>query len=65
LRLGHADDYGIGDETGTWRVCSNVGRASLMLRPADGGDEYGYLITREPDQQVGLNGEPYEVRPDS
>lgn len=65
LHLGADQTYRIDRESGRWSIWSNVGRATLMLRPADGGQTYGYVVTRESDHRVRLNGEPYVVRPAS
>jgi len=57
--------YALGGECGEWTVWSNVGRATLMLRPSDAERGYGYVVTREAGRRVGLNGEPYELSPAS
>lgn len=62
IRLGadgrYTARFADGTESGTWRITSCVGRASLMLNPGDGRD-YGYLLRRSA-AGVELNGRRYE-----
>jgi hypothetical protein len=65
MRLRANGTYTLDNEFGEWAVWSNVGRAALMLRPRGAERGYGYVVSREAGHRVGLNGEPYELRPAS